>query len=162
PRYATNGQVAPGTYSLDWAGTKPDGSSETEGIWRWIVTAVDDLGRSSSIERRFYVNDTLGFPKPAGVVLTVPRKTASPVASFTLAHTATVSTQIETTSGVVVANLDHRQQDPGVVEVSWDGATDTGAVVYSGRFLARVSASNQFGTVELTSQFDVRRVAGGG
>jgi hypothetical protein len=39
---------APGTYSVDWTAT-------TQGRWTFGVTAIDDLGRSSSAERGFSV-----------------------------------------------------------------------------------------------------------
>jgi hypothetical protein len=38
----------PGTYSVNWTAT-------TQGHWTFGVTAVDDLGRSSSAERGFAV-----------------------------------------------------------------------------------------------------------
>ncbi len=157
-RYAFIGHVAPGTYPLDWPGTKPDGTPELEGTWRWLVNATDDLGRASTIERRFQLDLTLGFPKPFGGTLTIPRATARTVATFTLIHSATVTTRIETTSGVLLKMLDKRRLDPGQIAVGWDGIADSGALVYSGRYLAEVIATNEFGTVELASAFTVQRL----
>jgi hypothetical protein len=39
--------------------------TEPLGRWRWVVTAVDDLGRKSSVERSFWLNDTLGYMRVA-------------------------------------------------------------------------------------------------
>src|SRR5207244_13638016 len=54
------GQVAAGSYTLSWNGTNPDGTPAPEGRWRFDVTAVDDLGRTSTVERAFWLDDTLG------------------------------------------------------------------------------------------------------
>ena len=47
----------------------------------------------------------------------------------------------------------------GGIAVGWDGRADSGAIVYSGRYRARITAQNEFGTVSLTAPFTVRRVA---
>src|SRR5262249_45721736 len=44
----------PGIHTVQW-----DGKS-VEGTWRFLVTAVDDTGRTTSAERPFSVNQTLG------------------------------------------------------------------------------------------------------
>ncbi len=157
--YAFSGQVAPGTTPFVWNGMLPDGSPAPEGTWHWLVTATDDLGRQSTIDRSFSVNDTLGFPKPAGDALTVPRASARAVATFTLTRPATVTARIETPTGAVVRTIGKTQAQPGTFTVSWDGVADSGGVVYSGRYVARVSAANELGTVDLTEPFTVRRVS---
>lgn len=161
-RYAFTGQVTPGTYPLDWAGTRSDGSPEAEGRWRWVVTATDDLGRASAIERRFSLNETLGFPRPVAGTLTVPRPVPRAVATFTLTRAAAVTATIQTPAGVVLRTFPRTQAQPGQFPVGWDGVTDTGGVVFTGRYVARASATNELGTVELASDFAVRRVAGQG
>jgi len=157
-RSTFSGPVQPGTYPLEWQGLKADGTPDVEGRYRWVVTATDDLGRASAFERRFSLNDTLGFAKPVGPTLGVPRPAARAVAAFTLTHPATVSTRIETLSGVVLRTLGRAAADAGQLNVTWDGRTDTGAVVYSGGYVARAIADNQYGTVDLATQFSVRRV----
>src|SRR5205823_2174252 len=42
----------------------------------------------------------------------------------------------------------------------WDGRTDDGAAVYSGRYVARLTAVSDVGTVSLTTPFNVRRLPG--
>jgi hypothetical protein len=59
----------------------------------------------------------------------------------------------------VLRTLPRETYEPGTVPVAWDGVTDSGAVVFSGRYSARVVATNELGRVDLAAQFGVRRVA---
>ena len=43
------------------------------------------------------------------------------------------------------------------MQVSWDGVTDGRAVVYSGRYVAEVTATNELGSVTLGAAFSVHR-----
>lgn len=158
PRYSFSGQQAPGTYPLDWPGTRPDGTPELEGRWRWDVSATDDAGRSSSTERTFQLNRTLGFAAAVPPTLAVPRAAPRAVATFKLTRPATVTPRIETGSGVLLRTLPRQQAPAGDLEVAWDGLTDGGAVVYSGRYVAEVTATNQLGSVSLGAAFTVRRL----
>jgi hypothetical protein len=158
-RFTFSGQSAPGTYPLPFSGLTSGGPPDVQGTYRWIVNATDDLGRASSIERDFSLDDTLGFAKLVGPTLTVPRTTPRVIATMTLAQPASVTMRIETPAGVVVRSLGTKDLQPGPLDIAWDGVADSGAVVYSGRFVARASASNSLGTVDLTVPFTVRRVA---
>jgi Phosphodiester glycosidase/FlgD Ig-like domain len=157
-RWRFAGPVQPGTYPLDWEGVTPDGSPEEEGRWRWLVTATDTSGQSSSAERTFDLNRTLASPAPVEPALAVPRAASRAVAAFTLTRAATVVPRIETTSGVVLRTLPRQHADAGELQVSWDGLTDTGATVPSGRYVAEVTATNELGPVALGATFSVRRV----
>jgi hypothetical protein len=153
-----SGQASPGTYPFTWAGRTAEGLVDLEGRWRWAVSATDDLGRSSSFERPFAVNNTLGFSKGVAPALSVPRRRSRAVAQFTLARAASVTTRIETASGTVVRNAGTAVTlQPGAASATWDGRTDKGAVVHSGTYVARMSAKNELGTVSLTAKFSVRR-----
>src|SRR5262245_31830340 len=66
--------LAPGTYPVPFP---PAGTTAAPGSWRLDVKAVDDLGQSSSMARRFVVDDTLGF-------LRVPRLRAVPPGGRTI------------------------------------------------------------------------------
>jgi hypothetical protein len=158
PRVSFSGAVAPGTYPLDWPGTKPDGTPEAEGRWRWVVSATDDAGQVSSAERSFQLNRTLGFAAPVTPTLAVPRAAPRAVATFKLTRAATVTSRIETTSGALLRTLPRQRPAVGDLEVAWDGKTDGGAVVYSGRYVAEVTATNEVGAVTLGATFSVRRV----
>jgi flagellar hook assembly protein FlgD len=126
-----------------------------------VISAVDDQNQTSTIERRFTLDDTLGFAKPVSPTLAVPRATPRAVATFQLTRAATLNATIETQSGVVLRTLDQTQaEEPGVVQVAWDGRTDDGAAVYSGRYVARLTASTEIGSVSLAAPFNVRRLPG--
>jgi hypothetical protein len=156
-RQTTQAQAAPGTYPFQWSGRKADGSPEQEGLWRFTVAAVDDLGRTSSIERNFSLDLTLGSPTTIGPALTVPRPKPREVASFKLTRQARVTTRIETPSGVVVRKLGRALVGPGTLTVSWNGTAGSGGTVYSGHYVAHVLATSPIGTTELTAPFTVRR-----
>ncbi len=106
-RFASTRRHRPrrGRYPFQWNARRADGTPEQEGTWAFVVGAVDDLGRSSSIERDFTLDLTLRSPKTIAPALTVPRQKARPVASFALTRRARVTTRVETTSGVLVRAL---------------------------------------------------------
>jgi hypothetical protein len=158
PRESFNGTLPPGTYPFDWPGKTGDGSPEVEGRWRWVVSATDDRGQTSGGERDFDLNDTLGFPSPSRPALAVPRKAPRAVAGFRLTRAAVVTSRIKTTSGVVLRSFPRRRATPGDLQVWWDGSTDSGATVYSGRYVAEATAINELGTVTLDATFAVRRL----
>jgi hypothetical protein len=153
-----SGQAVPGTYGFEWNGRTDEGALELEGPWRWVVSATDDRGQVSSVERPFSLNTTLGFGRAVAPALSVPRRLARAVAEFELARPASVTTRIETLSGTVI-----RKADPAVTlqagpaSVNWDGKTNKGATVHSGTYVARLTARNSAGSVALTSKFNVRR-----
>jgi hypothetical protein len=162
PRYTFSGPAAPGTYPLDWTGTTPEGQPEAEGRWRWVVSATDDTGVTSSGERDFTLNRTLGFATPVAPALAVPRPQPRAVASFKLTRAATITARITTTSGVVLRTFTKSRAAAGDLQVSWDGTTDRGAVVYSGRYVAEVTATNAIGSVTLGATFSAGRRATAG
>lgn len=157
-----SGAAQPGTVPFSWTGKTADGALEPEGAWRWVVNATDDLGRATSFERPFSLNNTLGFGRGLSPALSVPRRKPRSVAQFTLARAASVTWRIETVSGTLV-----RSPEPavtlqaGAAEVTWDGRTDRGVVVHSGAYVARMTARNELGSVELAAKFNVRRTGSG-
>src|SRR5262249_49739952 len=140
-------------------GRTAEGGVEPEGRWRWVVSATDDLGRPSSFERAFTLNNTLGFAKEIAPPLSVPRRTARAVAEVMVTRPADLTTRLETRSGVIVRTIETAPVQPGVASVRWDGRTDTGATVRTGTYVARMSAKNELGNVSLTARFSVRRLA---
>ena len=137
-RYSENSSKTRGWYQLSWPGTKVDESVELEGTWRWVVTALDEDGQSSSVERRFTLNTTLGFLRASRAG-----------ASFRLARPARVTVTMETRKGAVVGTLLSRQLAAGPAVARW-----TGRPLPRGRYVLRVAATNQLGRSELTA--DVR------
>jgi hypothetical protein len=155
-RFTQSGPQAPGTYKFSSTGTKTDGTVDTEGRWHWLVTAVDDLGRQSSADQTFWVNNTLGNLRvPRTVRVRAGRRLT--LGTFTLTRSATVTTRVESTNGVVVRKLGSAKIGAGTAGVRWDGRDRRGNLVYGGRYVLRVSAQNQFGPTDLTQAFVAHR-----
>jgi hypothetical protein len=155
-RFTQSGPQAPGTYKFPWTGTKADGTVDTEGRWHWLVTAVDDLGRQSSADQPFWVNNTLGNLRvPQTVRVRSGRRLA--VGTFTLTRRAKVTTTVESTNGVVLRKLGVSNIGAGTATVRWDGRDRRGNLVYGGRYMLRVRAQNQYGPSELTQTFLAHR-----
>jgi hypothetical protein len=133
--YSENARKARGWYQLTWPGTRVDGSAETEGSWRWVVTALDEEGDTSSVDRRFTLNSTLGFLRGS--------RTS---ASFRLARPAHVKVTLETRKGAVIGTLLARRLGAGPVRARWAGRP-----LPRGRYVLRVAATNQLGRSELTA-----------
>jgi len=98
PRPVDSGQRGPGVYRFVWPATRPDGTTEPEGGWRFNVTAVDDKGQTSVADRLFSLNLTLGALAASPDVL--PLGAGMLRATYTLAHPAHVNARIETATGV--------------------------------------------------------------
>jgi hypothetical protein len=134
-----------GTYKFTW-----DGGTAPEGRWRLVVNAVDDQSRASSADRPFVLDKTLGF-------LTAPASVGSSLrGSFVLAHPARVRAAIERRSGAVVRRLFARSLDIGTVRLTWNGRDDRGALADAGRYVLRVTATNELGTMSLAKPFRLR------
>jgi phosphodiester glycosidase/flagellar hook capping protein FlgD len=133
----------PGTY------TTADGTFDAEGQWEWQVTATDDLGRVSTIERPFRVDTTL-----RGLV--VPAAQGTVVARFTLGRPASVRLRIETRSGVTVRLLPAVSLGAGPAQLTWDGTIRGGAKAPSGTYVAHVFATSDVGTSDLRQVFTFR------
>src|SRR5207247_4963361 len=85
--YTESGARLPGVYKVSWPGSRAKRRAQTLGRWRWVVSATDDQNKTSSVERGFWVNDTLGFLRvsPKAVRLKAKRRNAV-VARFRVAH----------------------------------------------------------------------------
>jgi hypothetical protein len=152
----------PGTYSYTW----PTGATlrarrrqaEPLGRWRWVVSAVDASGRKSSVERGFWLNDTLGFMRvaPRAVKLRL-RSRKAVVARFKLAYAARVTPTIWTTYGVLIRRLPPRTLAAGSRAIAWNGRFSNGRLVYRGSYAFKVSTRNAYGPADLTQRFSIRR-----
>jgi len=155
PRPVDSGQRGPGVYRFVWPATRPDGTTEPEGGWRFNVTAVDDKGQTSVADRLFSLNLTLGALAASPDVL--PLGAGMLRATYTLAHPAHVNARIETATGVVLATLVDDEEQPGAQQVTWNGRDARGRVVFGGRYVLRVAAANDIGRTELTKTFSAQR-----
>ena len=156
PRQTQTGPREPGTYKLTWSGRTAEGTSETEGRWRWVINATDDQAQESKVERRFVLNNTIGYLKVRPSRVVVHRRGGNLQVGFRLAHPALVTVTIETASGARVRTIRQRRR-AGQMSIRWNGRYGNGVRAFSGRYLARVQTSNAFGRAELTRRFSVRR-----
>ncbi len=127
-----------GVHTLQW-----DGKTAVEGTWHFSVTAADDLGRTTTADRPFAVNQTLGF-------LQVTPKGTGATATFQLAHPASVTVTVEKANGIVLATLLSKKLEPGPQSVAWSGPG-------GGGYRVRVVATNAIGKATLLSPLNSRR-----
>ena len=148
----------PGTYTYSWPSTAKRRAQEPLGRWRWVISATDTDGQTSSVERSFWLNDTLGFMTvaPRSVRLRPKTRTAV-VARFKLAAPARVTPSILTTGGILIRRLPGRNLAAGTRAIAWDGRFQNGRLVYRGSYVFKVFAQNAFGPVDLSQIFVIRR-----
>jgi hypothetical protein len=157
PRPTETFTRAPGTYRYAWTGRRPDGALEQLGRWRWVVNALDEDGVSSSVERQFTLNDTVGFLRVRPRLFRPTNRRARLVATVRLARPARLVLTIETKSGTVLRRIVRSSAPAGSASLAWNGRTTKGGLVFSGAYVARVRAVNAVGTAELSRQIIVRR-----
>jgi hypothetical protein len=159
PRQLDAGAKPPGVYPLTWNGLTAEGTPEPEGDWRFAVTATDDRGESSSADRLFSLNRTLA-------ALDVPPTfqaggTSQLRAAFTLARPASITVAVETSSGAVLATpVSRESREAGANTVAWNGRVDDD-LARAGRYVLRVTATNEVGSTSLQAPFTLRRAARG-
>jgi exopolysaccharide biosynthesis protein len=130
-----------------------------EGRWTLTVAALDDQGLTSTTTRRFWVNSTLASLRVAPARVVVRPTGGRADIRWTQARAARVKVTIETAEGVVVRTVSNASLPAGEQAVAWDGRGGNRKPVGSGRYLARVTAANELGSVSLTQFVNVRRVA---
>jgi len=131
-----------------------------EGRWTLTVTAIDDQGLSSTATRRFAVNSTLGFLKIEPTRLVLPKNGGRPAAiRWTQTRAARVRVTVETVERVLVRTVTNQRFEAGAQAVAWDGRANWGKLVFGGRYVVRVAATNELGVVELDQPLTVRRTA---
>ena len=150
----------PGVYTYAWPNTtkKSKLADDPLGRWRWVVSATDQQGRESSVERAFWLNDTLGFIRVAPKAVKLRSRTRKAVvARFRLAYAARVTPSIWTTSGILVRRLPSRNLAAGTPAVAWNGRFANGRLAYRGTYVFKVFAQNAYGPVDLNQRFVVLR-----
>jgi hypothetical protein len=124
---------------------------DQEGTWHWNVTATDNQGLTSTIDRPFRYDTTLRG-------LTVPRTAkATLTVSFTLARPAKVELRIETPTGVVLRDLAAVSLPAGAQSLTWDGKLPKGSPAFSGTYSAHLFYTSSVGTSDQAAQFSFRR-----
>ncbi len=167
PPDPTTGEPAPlkdpGTYTFEWDGVDPaTGLPAPEGRWTWKVSATDDQGQISAQSRPLTYNTTLTGIAVAPGVLRLPPKGAKLKVGFGLRYAGNAALRVETPLGTVVRTVTRRGLPAGQRSLVWDGrmGTKRKPLAHSGRYVARLIVTNQYGKAELSKAFTVRRVAG--
>ena len=157
--FTDTGTREPGSYTFAWpSSARRLTQDDPLGRWRWVVTATDDTGRPSSVERAFWLNDTLGFIRVAPRAVKLRKRTRTAVvARFKLAYPARVTPSIWTTRGILIRRLPTRALAPGTRAIAWNGRFQNGRLVYRGTYVFKVFAQNGYGPVDLNQRFVVRR-----
>jgi hypothetical protein len=150
--FSDSGLKNPGVYKVTWPAA---GAPPLQGRWQWVVTAQDDQGQRSSVDRGFTVNNTLGFLRSTPPALAVPRAKPRTVATVTVAQAATVLAWVESAAGAPIVNVASGRVAAGTLELRWDGRNSGGSAVFPGRYVLKVAANNGFGRVGLETRFTV-------
>ncbi len=162
PALTISDERAPGRYTFTWPAAGPrkhrkKADQLTLGRWKWVVSATDDLGQASSVNRSFWVNDTLGFVKVTPRVARLkPHRRNVVSARFRLSHPAKVIGSVWTKSGVLVRRLRPVSLRPGQWVLRWNGRFPKGGLAYRGRYVFKVYARNTYGPVTVAQGFGVR------
>ncbi len=135
----------PGTYTFGVT------TFDHEGAWRWDVSALDDLGRSSAVERTFRFDTTLQ-------AVAVPRSARGTVrVGFALTRPARVTLRIETAGGVLLNSLPSVSLQPGSGSIRWDGRLAGGSLAFTGTYVAHLLVSSDVGESGRSVSFRFRR-----
>jgi hypothetical protein len=169
--FSENGTRLPGTYQVPFPppprtspeGLPPSSPSQqrppAEGSWALRVSAIDDQGLPSVGVERFRVNSTLGFLRVQPSTLRLPPAGAMATVNWVQARPARVRITVETPQGAVVRSVPLGSVRPGRQEAMWNGKLGSGKLAPTGRYVLRVTASNELGEVALDRALVVRRVA---
>ena len=131
-----------------------------EGRWTLTVASTDDQGLSSTATRRFAVNSTLGFLTIEPARLVLPKSGGRTAAvRWTQARAARVKITVETSEGILVRTVANQRFEAGGQVATWDGRANWGKLVFGGRYVVRITATNELGAVSLETQLTVRRAA---
>jgi hypothetical protein len=142
------GARTPGRYRLSWDGTDAAGAPAPEGVYHWNVTATDDAGSTSTDDRTFRLDKTLGFLSVAPGARRV---------QFTLSREARVRVTIETPGGAVLRTVVNAMRPAGPVTVLWNGRNAKKKPFKRGTYAVRVSATSELGVSALRLPVQIGR-----
>jgi flagellar hook assembly protein FlgD len=124
------------------------GLAAPEGRYRWLVTATDDLGRTSTATRTFTLDDTLGFVRVGRNARAI---------GFTLTREAAVRVAVEDRFGDILRTVAAGRRSAGRVAFRWNGRDGRRKRVASGSYVVHVAATSQIGLSELRVPVRIRR-----
>ena len=122
------------------------------------MNAVDFEGKSTTDERRFSLNNTLGFITVKPLRATIHRRRGGRInIGFQLTRPARVTVAITSKTGQLLRVVRSAQVPAGRVVATWNAKYPNGKPVFSGTYVAKITASNGSGSTELARSFRVRR-----
>ena len=142
------GAKAPGKYQFVWAGKGPAGAPAPEGRYHWNVSATDDLGRVSTDDHAFTLDDTVGFLRLSRGARRI---------SFTLARNAQIRVTIEKGSGDIMRTVALGPRRAGPVTVLWNGRDGRRRRLAKGSYVVRVAATSPIGLSVLRAPLRIPR-----
>jgi len=142
------GAKQPGRYTFSWDGRDATGAPAPEGRYHWNVTATDDLGRVSTDDHAFTLDDTLGFLRVAPGARRI---------SFTLTRDANIRVTIEKPSGDIMRTVAIGARPAGAVTVVWNGRDGRGKRLRRGAYVVRVAAASPIGLSVLRAPLRISR-----
>ena len=157
-RVLDQGAKGPGVYRFSWDGTTADGAPAPEGQWRLSAAATDDTGQSTTADRFFSLDRTLGAlaVSPAFVRIGNGGRLR---ASFSLTRPARVTATLRSRTGAVVATITRAvPRGAGAQTLTWNGRVGR-RYVPSARYVVRIRAVSGVGAAELDAPVTLRRVA---
>jgi hypothetical protein len=136
----------------------PQPAPPVEGRWTLAVSATDDQGLASTSVRRFSLNSTLASLRVVPGRVVVRSSGGRADVRWTQARAARVKVTVESPEGVLIRTVSNNiALQPGDQAVTWDGRAGNGKPVGGGRYVVRVTATNELGIVALTQTVSVRR-----
>jgi flagellar hook assembly protein FlgD len=137
----------PGAHSLTWDG-RVNGALAPEGDWTLTVTATDDDDVTTTAQRTFSLDDTLGS------LAVVRGRGGWPTATFRLSRPASVAVRVERRNGVPLATVRTAQLGAGSHRVTWQGRIG-GTRAAAGRYRMLVQATSPIGVSSLVAAFSL-------
>ena len=166
-RFQESGTRAPGAYDVAFPPLPPPPAPPepapteplppAEGRWTFTVSSTDDQGLPSTTTRRFAVNSTLGSLRVAPTRVVVRPTGGRADILWSQARGARVKVTIETPEG---SSFERSRSRPSRPASSRHLGRQGGnrKPVAGGRYVARVTATNELGFVALAPELTVRRV----
>jgi hypothetical protein len=142
------GQRAPGTYRDTWDGLDSTGAPMPEGKYHWTVSATDDLGRASTADRTFAVDNTLGFVRVGRNARTI---------GFRLTRDAVIRVAVEDRFGDILRTVARGSRPAGPVTVRWNGRDGRRKRVRPGAYAVHVAATSAIGVSDVLVPVRIRR-----
>jgi hypothetical protein len=144
----TGAAEAVGVHTFAWNGTLAS-VRQPEGAWTFTVTATDDRSVTTTAQRTFSLDDTLGSLRLSA------NSAHGETASFVLSRQADVVVAIERRNGIALASFRRPHLAAGAHKYVWRRRIGR-ARAKKGRYLMRIDATSTIGTSSLVARFALK------